>query len=562
MQLTKLFRYSTLLLAYLFFISSLYAQARSFEVIEGQELMLFNKTSNSSGFKTSANQRALHFGGAKSIKFVTNRIAVAGLSNSGSSIKLVGEDSLKSACNKIANSEIGCEINHVLKLSATPNDSSWSSLSGLRKISSEAAWNSSTGSRSIKVAVIDTGVDYNHPDLIENIALNTAEVPNNGIDDDNNGYIDDYYGFNFNEGNSNSDDDNGHGTHVAGTIGAVGNNALGVVGVNWQVGIIPVKVLSAQGSGTLSSVIAGVNYAVARGAHVLNLSLGGGGFSQSFYSAIQNANNAGALLIAAAGNESNNNDTLPSYPANYNLPNVISVAATSSNDSLASFSNYGASVHIAAPGVNILSTLPGGTYGAYSGTSMATPHVAGAAALLKAFSPGSSMLQIKSALLNNGDIIGSLSGKVATSARMNVAAAMSALGGGSSEPTPGPAPEPTPPAGDSPSNPGDGVDSPDDGDDFEQVIDYVGVETKLSKKKGALTVTIFAIDSDDDAIEDVEVTLSCDGKLLGTKSTNSNGDAKFSVKLRKNKTECEAIAQNDLGLVTKSFILKKSVRKR
>ena len=301
-----------------------------------------------------------------------------------------------------------------ITISATPNDPSYSSLWGLENlggsgvadadIDASQAWDYGTSTSTI-VAVIDTGIDYNHVDLASNIWSNAGEVAGNGIDDDRNGYVDDTRGWNFVSGNNNPMDDNGHGTHVAGTIGAVGNNGVGVVGVAWSVKVMALKFLDASGSGMLSDAVSAIDYARTKGAKVINASWGGGGFSSALQSAIQRFQDAGGIFVAAAGNESANNATTPSYPANIPLSSVISVAASTSADGLASFSNYGTNVDIAAPGVSILSTVPGNQYARYSGTSMATPHVAGAMALLWGQNPGLTSTQLIQAVMQNTDSV-------------------------------------------------------------------------------------------------------------------------------------------------------------
>lgn len=334
-------------------------------------------------------------------------------------------------------------------LATTPNDPSIGSLWGMSAqngIDASGAWDYHAGSGDVVVAVIDTGVDYNHPDLAANMWINSGEIQNNGRDDDNNGFIDDIYGWNSANQNGNPMDDNGHGTHVSGTIGGVGNNAIGVAGVNWNVKIMALKFLDANGSGSLSGAIDVINYMVlmkSRGVNirVSNNSWGGGSFSQALYNAILSAQNAGIIFVAAAGNESNNNDSNPSYPAGYQLPNVISVGATDSNRNLASFSNYGAnSVHIAAPGVGILSTFPGGGYGSLSGTSMATPHVAGALALLISYEPGLSILGAKERLLLTGLPVSSLNSVISTGRLANIARMLRNETSPVAAPTPTPAP--------------------------------------------------------------------------------------------------------------------------
>jgi subtilisin family serine protease len=303
----------------------------------------------------------------------------------------------------------------VIRVSMTSNDTYASQQWALSAIGASTAWNYTTGSQQIVVAVIDTGVDYNHTDLAANIWRNTREVAGNGRDDDGNGYVDDYYGFNFNNSSSNPLDDNGHGTHVAGTIGAVGNNGVGAAGVNWNVRIMSLKFMDSAGSGYTSSAVSAIYYAVNNGAKVINNSWGGGGYDQALASAIQYARSRGVIVVNAAGNDSANVDTSPFYPGSINYDNVLTVAATDQNNNLASFSNYGANtVDIAAPGVSILSTYISNRYAYMSGTSMAAPHVAGAAALVWSRNPTWTYSQVISALVSNTTASASLNGKVAT----------------------------------------------------------------------------------------------------------------------------------------------------
>jgi len=317
--------------------------------------------------------------------------------------------------------DLTCEANSVVAATITPNDSQYGALYGMTKISAPLAWDISTGSASSVVAIIDTGIEYTHPDLVDNIATNTKEIPNNGVDDDANGYIDDYYGYDFVNNDSNPIDDHFHGTHCAGTIGAKGNNARGVAGVNWTVKLMPVKVLDASGSGTLASVAAGMNYAVKRGVKILSMSLGTTAYSATLENAVINARNYGALVVAAAGNSTVDTDLYPHYPSALPEDNVISIAASTSTDALAYFSNYGATtVDLAAPGESILSTYIGGQYAYASGTSMATPHVAGMAALLLAVNPSLSYSSIKSILIGTADPVAAMSGKLVAGGRANL----------------------------------------------------------------------------------------------------------------------------------------------
>lgn len=315
-----------------------------------------------------------------------------------------------------------------------PNDADYGKLWGLNNdgqtggtagcdINAEAAWNYLTGDRQVVVAVIDTGIDYNHPDLVDNMWINENEIPGDGIDNDGNGLIDDIHGWNFMAGVTNGIplDDEGHGTHCSGTIAGVGNNGRGVAGVNWRASLMALKFLGADGGGFDSDAIACIEYAIQMGADVISASWGGTGYSQALYDVIKLCDEAGIAFIAAAGNEGTDNDVMPSYPAAFDLENIISVAATDHNDDLAWFSNYGAeSVDVAAPGVEIYSTLLDGTYGSLDGTSMATPHVAGAVALMLAADPTLSPAKIKELVIDYADPVVALDGKCVSGGRLNI----------------------------------------------------------------------------------------------------------------------------------------------
>jgi subtilisin family serine protease len=328
------------------------------------------------------------------------------------------------------------EPNFLVGLDATPSDPRYPELWGMNNvgqtggtagadIDAERAWNVSIGSHSVVVAVIDTGVDYNHPDLAGNIWSNPDEIPGNLVDDDANGFVDDTRGWDFVNNDNNPFDDNAHGTHVSGTIGGRANNGLGVAGVNWNVSIMPCKFLSSGGSGSTANAIKCIDYATAEGADVMNNSWGGGGFSQALLDSINAAAAAEAVFVAAAGNSGSNNDVTPHYPSSYNAPNVIAVMATDHNDNRSVWpsgnsSSYGAtSVDIGAPGSSILSTTPGNNYQSFNGTSMATPHVAGAAALLRSVSPNLPAAQVRQVLMDFADDIPALQGLCVSGARLN-----------------------------------------------------------------------------------------------------------------------------------------------
>ena len=340
------------------------------------------------------------------------------------------------------------EPNFIRRALVTPNDPRYPEMWGLNNVGqavtpggnsgspgndirAEQGWNITTGSRNVVVGIIDTGIDINHVDLHDNIWTNPGEVPGNGIDDDGNGFVDDIHGWDFAHNDASvfdyteptyppSDDYAGdfddHGTHVAGTIGAMGNNALGVTGVNWQVSLLPLKFLTDDGAGSTLDVLNAYAYAKkmrqlwessggTKGANirVLNNSYGGVSFSQSEFDAIRDLSDAGILFVVAAGNENVTNDLYPLYPTNYTVPNVISVAASGGNGVKASFSNFGeGTVNMTAPGEYILSTTPKNTYTFFQGTSMAAPHVSGVAALVCALSPNITMQRLRSIVMYSG----------------------------------------------------------------------------------------------------------------------------------------------------------------
>jgi len=310
------------------------------------------------------------------------------------------------------------------------------------------AWGISEGSRDVVVAVIDTGVDYSHPDLVNNIWKNKGEVgqyisnegqtldrAKDGIDNDGNGFIDDVYGWNFYKKTNDPKDDHGHGTHCAGIIGA-SHNGIGIMGVAPNVSIMSLKFLGAAGNGTLEDGILATEYAILNGAHILSNSWGGDGYSKAMFDVIEQANKKGILYVAAAGNDHSNNDTQPTYPASYPNKNVVSVAASDRHDQAAYFTNWGkTSVHLAAPGMSIFSTIKDGQYKSYSGTSMACPHVAGAAAVLKSYFPEMSHVQIKERILSTTQRNAYFENLVASGGRLNL---FNALANKVPEPEPDP----------------------------------------------------------------------------------------------------------------------------
>lgn len=332
------------------------------------------------------------------------------------------------------------EPNYIYRAKKLPNDPEFSQLWGMKNfgqadsdkqlglagidIDAERAWEITTGNEDTLVAIIDTGMNFGHKDLKENLWVNEAEKNGKeGIDDDNNGVIDDIYGANFVDPakpTGNNRDDHGHGSHCAGSIGARGDDGLGIAGVNWKVKMMGVKFLGGDGSGSLEGAIKAIEYANKMGAKIMSNSWGGGGYSELLKKAIEETNKSGALFIAAAANDGSNNDQQPVYPATYDVENIISVAAINNRGNLASFSNYGKNtVDIAAPGVNIYSTIKTGDYDSWSGTSMATPHVSGVVALVWGHEPKLTAMEVKDRILKGARPLASMRGKVATGGILN-----------------------------------------------------------------------------------------------------------------------------------------------
>ncbi|NBX83967.1 hypothetical protein EBQ90_12935 [bacterium] len=281
--------------------------------------------------------------------------------------------------------------NFKLKALQLPNDPEISKQWSVGKVRAAEAWSQGVGSRGVVVAVIDTGVDFKHPDLQDNIWNNKKETPGNGVDDDQNGYVDDVHGYDFFADDADPNDETsgqnpGHGTHCAGIVGAVGDNGKGITGMSQQVSIMVLRFLGANGTGDLMNAVKSIDYAIKNGAQIISASWGaavGAAQAQPISEAIGRANDAGVLFVAAASNDGKNNDKYEVYPANTPLPNMITVAASTSSDGKPSWSNFGqGKVSVSAPGEAIYSTLPQEKFGELSGTSMATPLVSGLAALM------------------------------------------------------------------------------------------------------------------------------------------------------------------------------------
>ena len=327
------------------------------------------------------------------------------------------------------------EPDYLVTASALPNDraladgtlwglinSGQSGGSAGADIDATRAWDLSTGSASVIVAVIDSGIRATHQELATRMWVNPDEIAGNGVDDDGDGYVDNIHGIDALNGDGDPSDDNDHGTHVAGTIGAAANDGHPLVGVAWDVRLMACKFLGADGSGYTSGAIDCIGFAVANGARILNNSWGGGGYSQSLHDAIAAARDAGVLFVAAAGNEASDNDTRPAYPAGYALDNIVSVAALDRQDLLASFSNRGATtVHLGAPGVAVYSSTSGSDteYSTFSGTSMAAPHVSGVAALILSRFPAAGLVELRQRLLTTTIPVPALQGLSVTGGRVN-----------------------------------------------------------------------------------------------------------------------------------------------
>jgi subtilisin family serine protease len=428
-------------------VQSVLAEADKGKYKEGELLVKFK-----SGTISTASVRVHQAVGSSVVKRYS---VVPGLEH----VKLTKGLSIQDAIQQyMANPDVEyAEPNYIRRAMTIPNDTYFGNQWALHNTGTYAggtadadmdapeAWDISTGSSSIIAAVLDTGIDYSHSDLVGNIWTNLGETScTDGIDNDGNGLVDDCKGWDFVNSDNDPMDDFGHGTHVAGTIGAVGNNGIGTAGVMWKVRLMPVKVLDSDGAGTDAELIAGIQYAASNGAKIINSSLGGFGFSNSLFDAIATANSMGVLFIAAAGNGGgdligDNNDLTPFYPASFDLPNIISVAATDQDDIRVPFSNFGLnSVDVAAPGVYIFSTVPNNLFSDFSneeffaGTSMATPHVAGLAGLLWSHYDGVhntlfTASQVRATILRYVDVLPTLTGWIQTGGRVNAFKAVSSL---------------------------------------------------------------------------------------------------------------------------------------
>jgi subtilisin family serine protease len=323
------------------------------------------------------------------------------------------------------------EPNRYVYAQAVPNDPSFSQLWGLQNtgqgggyadddIKATQAWDLFTSDPNLRIGVIDTGIDYTHPDLAANVWTNPGEIPGNGIDDDHNGYVDDVHGYNFVANTGDPMDDSFHGTHVAGTIGAAGNNGVGIAGVNWHCKMVAIKFMNASGVGTEADAIAAIQYSLIVGCRVTNNSWGNLGGGQAMLDAINAAGAAGQLMVFAAGNNGWNIDLVPFYPPSYVAPNMITVTSTDGRDQRPLLTNFGAAtVNLGAPGYTIYSCKPGGTYQFLNGTSMAAPHVTGTVALAMGRHPEATSEQLRRLILTSTDPIASMNGVTTSGGRLD-----------------------------------------------------------------------------------------------------------------------------------------------
>jgi subtilisin family serine protease len=394
----------------------------SADAVSGQLVVGFD-----AGVSASAQQRVVEQAGGRLVRRLSQidgtvvRLRAEGLALSSLQGRLRGARGVRYA-----------EPDYYLRASTAPDDPLYTqqyseASSGPGAVGAPVAWTMRTSCA--KVAVLDTGAQYDHPDLKGNIWHNPHEQAGNDVDDDHNGYVDDYYGVNLVKGRDSGVDDEGHGTHVSGIIAGRGDNATGISGLCWTGTVMPVKFMSSRGKGSSSDAAAGIEYAVRMGAKVVNGSFGAASKSTAVADAVDYAQKKGVLLVFAAGNDGTSNDKAPQYPAAFTNTNIISVAAVTTTGALASFSNYGAkSVDLGAPGDGILSTYLGSRYKVLSGTSMAAPIVAAAAAMLRSRDADLSYGQIRSALLSSTQPDAALTGKVAHPGVLDVGTALTRVG--------------------------------------------------------------------------------------------------------------------------------------
>lgn len=404
-----------------------HAQARP-EFVPGRVLVKFRSMA-----LPAAQQKAVEADALASVGGTVERVL-----RTPAAIRVVRVEDVLGAVRTLranANVEI-TEPDYVCRANGLPNDTLFGQLWGLHNsgqsggtpdadIDAPEAWNITVGSPQVVVAVIDSGISMNHADLAGKIWTNPGEIPGNGKDDDNNGYTDDVHGWDFENNDADPSDDNDHGTHVSGTIAAVGNNGQGVTGVAPQARVMALKFLDSEGYGSVSGAIEAMHYAVSMGCQISNHSYGSDTYSSALEDALRHAETAGHLVVASAGNDALDNDIAPSYPCSYDLSNIISVAASTRRDQLAWFSNIGrSSVDISAPGDSILSTVPGGSYDTFSGTSMAAPHVAGVAALVLSQFPGLPMEELRNRVLQSVRWVPALDGLMVAPGMVNAATAL------------------------------------------------------------------------------------------------------------------------------------------
>lgn len=418
----------------LLFVVSSFAEKKEIRFVPGEYVVKF-KTNNKSSIAAISNQLKTSKG--VHVKSVMPSLGISVVKIDDQKINL---ESLKNNSN-IERVEPNYIYTNNYAFGIRSNDPSLSKLWGMintgqpdssgqagvpgMDINAISAWKIQTGSADTVVAVIDSGVNYKSKDLASNMWVNEAEKNGKkGIDDDGNGYVDDIHGYNFVADNGDPMDDQGHGTHCSGTIGAVGNDKYGIVGVAWKTRIMAIKFLDEEGAGTLENALKSIEYAVKNGAKILSNSWSGGSYSETLKEMIEKSNQSGAIFVAAASNDANDNDVSPTYPASYDVANILAVAAINNRGRLANFSNYGKTkVHIAAPGVNIYSTVLKG-YNSWSGTSMAAPHVSGAAVLMASQHPKMTGVQIKEAILNAAKPNKYLRNKVSTNGQLDTYAAL------------------------------------------------------------------------------------------------------------------------------------------